>query len=105
MDYILLRERKLKIKFITEDNLPIFVKFDGSDNCLRLVKSRVDGRPIYYRDGGDYQVEIKIKEGKLYSWSHVDSVNNIRMVEVTMDEWKKSNGHYAPPIASCGTIL
>lgn len=105
MSYILLHKRKRTIKFITEDNLPVFVRFEDSNNCLRLVKSRVDGRPIYYRDGGDYQVEIKIKEGKLFSWSHIDSINNIQMFECTMSEWKKSNGHYAPAIKMDGVLL
>lgn len=104
MDYILLRKRKPTIKFITEDNLPVFVRFEDSNNCLRLVRSRIDGRGIYYRDGGDYQVEIKIKGGKLYSWSHVESVNNVEMNACTYEEWKESNGHYAPEISKCGVL-
>jgi len=96
MDYILLRKRKPLNQFISENNLPLFVCFEGSDNCLRLIKSKVDGRAIYYRDGGDYQVEIKIKEGKLYSWSHIGSINNIRMIPVSKNEWKISNGRYSP---------
>lgn len=95
MDYILLRRNNVSNGKITMDNLPLFVEFEGSTNCLRLIKSK-NNKPKYYRDGGRYSVNIIITNGEIFSLSRVNSVNNIKLLPVSKTKWKKSNGRYTP---------
>lgn len=70
--------------------LPKFVKLDNS--ALRL---KGEG---YYRDGGDWSVGYKIIDGILLSWLPKRSMPWLHkqpLIEITEDEWRKSNGEYA----------
>ena len=69
--------------------MPLFVQM-GKASCLRWTGM------IYYRDGGDWSVGIRIEGGKLYTISDMDHMNGIELVEVTKEEWRESNGEYAP---------
>jgi len=70
------------------NNLPKYVKINGT--ALRLINDE------YYRDGGAWSVGYKFFKGKLYSDSNVASVNDKELIECSEEEWRKSNGEYAP---------
>lgn len=74
-------------------NLPkyVFIHFDKSTKCaLRLIG------PKYYRDGGNYYVNTKIFNNKLYSKSIMPSVNHKLLTECTEEEWRECNGQFTP---------
>jgi len=73
------------------NELPKFVRMGGKNGtALRLRND------TYYRDGGAWDVGYKFFKGKLYSSSHVSSVNEKELVECTEEEWREDNGSYAP---------
>lgn len=70
---------------------PKFVSLNGS--ALRLIGKR------YYRDGGQWWVGYRFIEGKLMSVSikmDLSLIHNQPLIEITEEEWRKSNGRYAP---------
>jgi hypothetical protein len=74
--------------------LPKYVRLENDTVCFRLRGG------FYYRDGGDWRIGYKIDEnGVLRSKDFAGlprQILNIPFVEVTEDEWRKSNGIYAP---------
>ena len=70
-------------------SLPRFVMM--ADTALRLK-----GKKGYYRDGGNWGVNSKIKDKKLISVSNIKHAQGIELVPCSYEEWKKDNGQYAP---------
>lgn len=76
--------------------LPKYVSLNGS--FLRLHNPEHNQFPgwkeyyaEYFRDAGLWSVNIKIKEGVVYSSSSMDWLNDIELVSVTYEEWYQSN--------------
>ncbi len=71
--------------------LPKFVSLEGT--ALRLVGKR------YYRDGGEWGIEYRVIDGVLLSWAHgmgIPWLHKKPLTEITEEEWRTDNGHYAP---------
>ena len=82
------------------EKLPNFVMMmssSGSGTGLRLIV-REGRRNLYgyYRDGGDWSCGYEEQNGELYSSSHVPTINGFKLVPTTEEEWRISNGRYAP---------
>ena len=77
--------------------LPNFVMM-GSETALRLVENDYGSTHLYryYRDGGDWYTNVIEKNGKLFTSSHVSSINGIELVPTTEEKWAISNGDYTP---------
>ncbi len=68
----------------------------GSNSALRLIH---EGRQnyYYYRDGGEWSVDIRKDEyGRMFSSSHFDCADGHELTAITEKEWRESNGQYAP---------
>jgi hypothetical protein len=87
---ILRRRGKITNVIFTMDNLPKFVNINGG-SALRLK-----GKNTYYRDGGCWDIGVKIIDGKLISTSYMGGINNKELTPITEAEWRKCNGEYAP---------
>lgn len=74
--------------------LPKYVRLENDTTCFRLRGG------YYYRDGGDWRIGYKIcEDGILRSKDFAglpSQILNIPFIEVTEEEWRKSNGIYAP---------
>jgi hypothetical protein len=75
--------------------IPKYVKMGdgGALSALRLIDKE------YYRDGGRWSVGYKIVNGVLVSWcpkKGMPWLHNVPLIEVTEEEWRESNGEYAP---------
>lgn len=68
--------------------LPKFVSLNKT--ALRLIGDS------YYRDGGRWSVDYRFDNDVLKSVSIEKSVNDVPLVEITEEEWRKDNGQYAP---------
>jgi hypothetical protein len=70
---------------------PKYVKIINSDCCLILSGDK------YYRAAGQWEVGFRLSEDGLvaipvcFNTNHLDGV---QLVEVTREEWKKSNAGY-----------
>lgn len=74
---------------------PQFVMMGGS-TALRLVRGGKNNY-VYYRDGGDWDVDIhRFENGDLITCSHMGSLNGINLRPITEAQWKNCNGKYAP---------
>jgi hypothetical protein len=84
--------------------LPKYVKLktNGSGgSCMRLYNPEQnqsfgwkDDVVEYHRDGGSWSVDIRIDNGKFFSVSHHEGLNNIELIPISYTEWKKSNVGY-----------
>lgn len=108
---ILLRRRKgnlvinggtIKVSSVSTSNtitvniLPKYVKFEGSGGAMRLYYGHE-----YYRDGGDWGVRFKNDNGKLRvdePSGPMEHMNNCGLIEISYEEWREDNGHYAPSL-------
>jgi hypothetical protein len=73
------------------DKLPKFVSLNGT--ALRLQYNQ------YYRDAGEWGIGYRIIEGVLLSWcwgSKMPWLHKQPLIEITEEEWRIDNGHYAP---------
>lgn len=68
-------------------DFPNFVSV--KDIALRLTYDSY-GKPIYYRDAGDWETHIKIVDNKIYADCEFIS-DDIEFVEITKDEWSDNN--------------
>ena len=71
--------------------LPKFVKLNNT--ALRLKGES------YFRDGGEWSIGYRIIDGVLLIWGcgkTMPWLHKKPLVEITEDEWRKDNGHYAP---------
>lgn len=64
-----------------------YVKLGSS--ALRLTSDNT-----YYRDAGIWEVEYKLIDGKLFSVSTMDHLNNVELIPITEEEWYKDNEGY-----------
>ena len=74
---------------------PQFVMM-GANSALRLIH---EGRQnyYYYRDGGEWSVDIRKDEyGDMFSSSHIDTIDGHKLTAITEKEWRECNGRYAP---------
>ena len=81
-------EIEVKIKF----KYPIFVRMGHT--CLRLTFNPFEGYH-YHRDAGDWNVQIVEKDGKFYTESSDDSLNDVELITTNLDTWRTSNGEWA----------
>ncbi len=80
--------------------LPNFVNMVskcGTTTALRLVEA-YGNRNLYsyYRDSGDWECDYVEKNGELFSSSHIISIDGHKLVPITEEKWRASNGSYAP---------
>ena len=80
-----------------KDILPKFVRMGTPERgtCLRLQGN------VYYRDGGDWEVEYRFVNNQLISWCEwkdMPWLNRIPLNEVTFEEWRKDNEPYGDGI-------
>ena len=74
------------------NNIPKFVS-----GGLRLRKTDSDDNDYeYYRDGGNWSVDFRFENGKIFSVSNVEDVNNMELTEILKEEWREANQQYAP---------
>ena len=79
------------IEYAIPINPPKFVKLD-------TIALRLRGNE-YYRDGGQYGIGFKLIDGILMSWyPSWKHLHKKELIEITKEEWEKSNGQYAPNI-------
>lgn len=78
------------------EKLPKYVSLNGS--FLRLYNPEHNSFPgwreyyfEYFRDGGLWGVNIKIKDDKVYSSSTMHHLNDVELIPITYKEWYKSN--------------
>ena len=82
------------------NRLPNFVNMVskcGSTTALRLVQ--IYGHKNlygYYRDGGDWECGYIEKNGQLFSSSDIESIDGHKLIPITEEKWRESNGNYAP---------
>ncbi len=80
-------------------SFPPYVKLGEKGCALRLHNDSVNKFSVcYYRDGGAWYVNIKIKEGKLYSQSPYSGMNylsNQEFIPISKKKWLKDNEPYA----------
>ena len=69
---------------------PEFVKFKGTSNAFRKKLGQ------YYRDGGDYYLQTKTENDKLFGRPEGHEVEYLELEPTTKLDWRKSNGIYAP---------
>lgn len=97
---ILLRRKGTSRVRITMDTLPKFINGKEKNiSCLRLVKSQFGKHLRYYRDGGDWEIGFYLKDGRLYLKSlrsELKHFDNVEVVGVSEEEWRKCNWGYAP---------
>jgi hypothetical protein len=89
-----------------KEDFPDFVRFivdrEGEySSALRRGGYNVkDGYNIYYRDAGHWNVEVEIKDGKLFCVNgkkhNMDHCDGRELVECTAQDWMKSNQGYLP---------
>lgn len=48
----------------------------------------------YYRDAGFWSVDINIVGDKLWTIAEGDKINNIELIPITKQEWRKDNRGY-----------
>lgn len=74
---------------------PQFVMM-GGNSALRLVYGG-NQNYYYYRDGGEWSVDIRKDEwGDMFSSSHIDTIDDHKLTAITEKEWRECNGRYAP---------
>lgn len=91
---IILRRRDIKFTGITKNNLPHFVKFRGEGSAMRLRYTNE-----YYRDGGDWSINVIIKDGRLFvneKGGIMEHMDGCELIEITKKEWELDNGGYVP---------
>ena len=52
-------------------------------------------RNSYWRDAGKWGVGAVEREGKFYSVSDMKNLNDVELIEISLEEYSKDNGHYA----------
>lgn len=77
-------------------NIPKFVRVGFASKSWVALRF-TDGR--YYRDAGDWEVDFRHKDGKIFVCDYSPNVahmNGLELVPITFQEWKDDNGQYAP---------
>lgn len=77
---------------------PLYPQFAmmGDATAVRLVRGGKNNY-FYYRDGGDWDVDIhRFANGDLITCSHIGSLNGCKLVAITEEKWRQCNGGYAP---------
>jgi len=63
----------------------------GFQQCLKYNEYQ----NVYYRGGGDWSVQFRIIDEKLYSWSPLHKLLHRQiLIEVTEEQWRESNKGY-----------
>lgn len=77
-----------------EMEIPKFVRLGTS--ALRLTGKK------YYRDGGNWEVDYKIINGKLFSWMPtVKNLHKVELVKITEQQYADDNkGYYTIKLKS-----
>lgn len=74
--------------------LPKFVMIETDGRLHSALRLTEKG---YYRDGGIWSIGYKIIDGILYSWyPDMPWLHRQPLIEISEEEWRKDNGHYAP---------
>lgn len=77
--------------------LPLFVVI--SNTYLRLIK-RESGY-YYYRDGGNWDCDIEVRDGKLCAdLEGASLIDGKEIIKTTKAKWKKDNGHYVSDLSN-----
>lgn len=84
LELIVERQTKRDSETIDGSRYPTFVKLKSS--CLRL---RYGNK--YWRDNGNWSVGFRVEEGRLFSVSDMDHLDNIELIRITRDEWQRDN--------------
>ena len=74
-----------------ENNLPKYVMIKNT--AMTFIDDGYNG--CYYRHAGGWSIGWQIVNGKLVTKDGpLETLNNIPIIEITEDEWKKDNGSY-----------
>lgn len=81
--------------------VPSFIKLVQTE--MRFIKSN----DTYYRDGGVWEVNYKIIDGKLFSDCETlgEHLHNMPLEKITKKEWAKANKGYVPSNTQIATDL
>jgi len=89
MNNIILRRRNV-FKTLSIDNLPKFVRLNSSYLWLLDVDAEYGSDYDYWVDRGGWGIGVKMKGGKLYSVSTVNSVDNIELIPINQEEYDEN---------------
>lgn len=79
---------------VTNDNLPKYVMFGGGNVKNLGTEMRLAGN-FYYRDAGNWRIEFKVVDGKLFSvCKDADYLDNVELTPITKEQWAKGNEGY-----------
>ena len=72
--------------------VPVFIKLSSTE--MRYIKHN----DTYYRDGGVWEVNYIIKDGKLFSNCETlgEHLHDLPLERITKKEWAKANKGYVP---------
>lgn len=98
----------MKSKYSRIKDLPGFVMMmqDGKNGCAMRLLDKDEyrsGHGMYWRDGGEWGIDARMKNGKLVSDAKIygdelQYLDGQDLIPITEEEWKEDNGRYAPSL-------